>query len=55
MEKCYEHSKDLHMLIVYKQAFDSVLRKHMEQKRISAKLIRLIRMTIKKRECNSKL
>lgn len=51
LEKCYEHSTDLHMLFVdFRQAFDSVLKNRlfgfMEEKGIPKKLVRLTKMTM---------
>ena len=51
MEKCYEHTTDLHMLFIdFRQAFDSVYKDglywYMKQKGVPDKLVRLIKMTL---------
>lgn len=52
MEKCYEHTTDLHMLFVdFRQAFDSILKdkllSSMESQGIPKKLVSLVKMTMK--------
>jgi sorting nexin-29 len=53
LEKCHEHGIDLHLLLIdFKQAFDSVNRKEIDEALetfgIPHKLVRLVKMTLQK-------